>query len=91
MAFHRAPTLRKLRFWLACFVIGLLLSGLTAFPLTWELEILAKMLGAPLDATPAQFSGLVEWIVRVRNALRETDAKFPFLAYGYDWLAPSAI
>lgn len=80
-------TLRKLRFWLTGFVIGLVLSGLTAFPLTWELEILGKILGAPRESRPEQFSGLTEWIVRVRNALRETDAKFPFIAYGTDWLA----
>ncbi len=88
---HKNPTpevlLRRIRFVLACFVVGLILSGLTAFPLTWEVKLMARWLGASEIATPAQFGGFTEWIVRVRNALVATDAKFPFLAYGYDWLA----
>ncbi|HEY0075800.1 MAG TPA: hypothetical protein VGB77_16990 [Abditibacteriaceae bacterium] len=79
--------LRRIRFLIGGFVIGLVLSGLTAFPLTWELNLLASWLGAGEAATPGQFSGVTEWIVRVRNALNETDGKYPFLAYGYDWLA----
>lgn len=31
--------------------------------------------------------GFAGWIHRVGDALRETNAKFPFLAYGTDWLA----
>jgi len=27
------------------------------------------------------------WINHVHNALRETNRQYPFLAYGYDWLA----
>ena len=84
---HAVLLLRRIRLVLICFVVGLVLSGLTAFPLTWELKLMAHWLGASEGATPEQFSGLTEWIVRVRNALIETDAKHPFLAYGYDWLA----
>lgn len=79
--------LRRIRLVLAGFVIGLVLSGLTAFPLTWELNLLARWMGATENATPDNLSGLLEWIVRVRNALRDTDGAYPFLAYGYDWLA----
>jgi hypothetical protein len=78
---------RRIKVLLGLFVIGLVLSGVTAFPLEWELNLLAKMLGAPDNATPEQFSGLTEWIVRVRNGLRDTYAQYPFIAYGTDWLA----
>lgn len=78
---------RRIRILIVGFMVGLVLSGLTAFPLVWELEVLARMLGAAPNATPQEYSGLTHWIVTVRNALRETDGKFPFLAYGYDWLA----
>ncbi len=84
---HAVALLRRIRFVLGGFVLGLILSGLTAFPLTWEVNLLAHWLGAGQTATPDQFGGLTEWIVRVRNALRITDASYPFLAYGYDWLA----
>ena len=75
--------LTKYRIVLCGFVVGLVLSGLTAFPLTWELKLLAQI----LENLPFGIPALNEWIFRVRDALIETDAKFPFLAYGYDWLA----
>lgn len=66
------------------FVIGLVLSGVTAFPLTAEVSSLAQRLGATSsgDAGP-----LLSWLIRVRDALVATDARYPFLAYGTDWLA----
>ena len=66
-------------------IAGLVVSGVTALPLEWELDLLARWLGAD-DATGAP-SGLAQWIVRVRDGLRETYAKHPFMAYGTDWLA----
>ncbi|HEX8551935.1 MAG TPA: hypothetical protein VF681_10320 [Abditibacteriaceae bacterium] len=69
------------------FIVGLVLSGVTAFPLVWELNLLARWLGAPPDAVPESYTGLVHWIVKVRNGLRATDAAYPFIAYGTDWLA----
>lgn len=68
-------------------VIGLVVSGVTALPLQTELEWMARWLGAEhLTPEPAT-SGFVKWILIVRDALRATNAKYPFLAYGTDWLA----
>ena len=78
---------RRIQFLICCFVVGLVLSGLTAFPLVWEVSLLAHWLGAPESSSAAQFSGLTWWIVTVRNALVETNIKYPFLSYGTDWLA----
>lgn len=69
------------------FMIGLLLSGLTAFPLEWEVRTLARFLGASDSATIETTTGLVQWIVRVRTGLIDTNARHPFLSYGTDWLA----
>lgn len=77
------PLLLRFRALLFCFVVGLVLSGSTAFPLTIELKLLASW----LQHAPLQLPALNEWIFKVRDALVETDGKFPFLAYGYDWLA----
>jgi len=79
--------LRRLRIVLAGFIVGLVLSGLTAFPLEWELNLLARWLGATDNGAPGDYSGLAFWIVTVRNALRDTYAHYPFMAYGTDWLA----
>ena len=78
---------RRIRVFLVAFIFGLVFSGVTAFPLEWELTLLARWLGAPHDALPQNYSGLLFWIVTVRNGLRQTNAEFPFMAYGTDWLA----
>lgn len=78
---------RRIRILLTLFIIGLVLSGLTAFPLEAELNATARFLGATDFSNPGDYSGLTQWIVLVRNALSETYAKYPFMAYGTDWLA----
>jgi len=83
----RPALLRRARLLLAIFTVGLVLSGLTAIPVQWELETLARWLGAGPDDAGADHEGLTAWIVRVRNAVRETLARHPFIAYGTDWLA----
>jgi hypothetical protein len=83
----RESILRRYRLVLGAFIIGLILSGITAFPLLHELELLAAMLGIPNDAPPASLSGLPFWIGTVREGLRAVHASYPWLAYGTDWLA----
>ena len=78
---------KRIRAWLAAFVIGLVLSGITAFPLPWEVGILARMLAWPPIAGVSESIGLSAWIDRVLEALRYNEARFPFMAYGTDWLA----
>ncbi len=68
-------------------MVGLALSGITAFPLPQELRMLTHWMGVPDGATAAQYSGVAAWIIQVRDALTDTEARFPFLFYGYDWLA----
>jgi len=68
-------------------MVGLVLSGLTAFPLETELRILSSIVGVDPAAPSSDYSGLQHWIALVGEALRETYAKYPFVAYGTDWLA----
>ena len=85
---ERATLLRRrIKILLTLFIIGLVLSGVTAFPLQWELDLLARWLGVPERAAPQHYAGLTHWIVTVRNGLRDTYARYPFIAYGTDWLA----
>lgn len=64
------------------FVVALVASGLTAIPLESELNFLAHSMGTAGDA-----GSLAGWISKVNVGLHETNAHFPFLAYGTDWLA----
>jgi hypothetical protein len=79
--------LRRIRFWLAVFIVGLVLSGITAFPLQTELGWLVSFLHADSLRTIAESTGLLRWIERVNEGLSATNAHYPFLAYGTDWLA----
>ena len=60
-------------------MIALFLSGLTAIPLETELSFLSRFF--PLG------SSIGDWLDRVYTGLHETNKKYPFLYYGYDWLA----
>ena len=78
---------RRIRFWLALFIAGLVLSGITAFPLQTELTWLVSLLHASPFRPIAEVAHLLPWIARVNDALHATNATYPFLAYGTDWLA----
>jgi hypothetical protein len=79
--------LRRIRFWLAVFIAGLVVSGVTAFPLQTELGGLVSLLHIDSLRPIADSTHLLPWIERVHQALSATNAQYPFLAYGTDWLA----
>ncbi|MBS1803902.1 MAG: hypothetical protein JST28_11085 [Acidobacteria bacterium] len=87
MATTSARQVRKIRIWLVLFVIGLVLSGITAFPLERETAILNQMFhvapAAPSTGEPA----LNVWLRRVHEGIVRTNQSYPFMAYGTDWLA----
>jgi hypothetical protein len=74
--------LRSIRLWLSLFILGLILSGLTAFPLEQETAWLTSF----LDTNPIFPDSITVWAARVHAALLDTDLHYPFLAYGTDWL-----
>ena len=71
--------LKKIKVGLLVFIISLFISGLTAIPIDKELSFL-------LNYTP-QPSGLHYWFSKVLSAFQFTKQQYPFLLYGYDWLA----
>ncbi|HEV2329685.1 MAG TPA: hypothetical protein VGY56_12965 [Verrucomicrobiae bacterium] len=64
----------RIRWLTGIFVFGLVLSGLTAIPLQAEASWLTQYTNT-------------EWLMRVHDALIQTQAHYPFLFYGTDWLA----
>src|SRR5580692_6432046 len=69
----------RIKRWLIFFIAGLVLSGITAFPIETELAFIAK--------PGATSSGLQLWINTVYQAVKVTNANYPYLSYGTDWLA----
>jgi hypothetical protein len=78
-----SPQLSSIRTWLSLFILGLVLSGVTAFPLEHETAWLTAMLATH----PILPAGIILWIKRVHEALYQQSLHAPFLAYGTDWLA----
>jgi hypothetical protein len=82
-----AKELRSCRVALTVFIIGLIASGLTAFPLLFELNVLSGLLDVSQAADPAVYTGLRFWIATVRLGLENSYGSYPWIAYGTDWLA----
>ena len=71
-------TLRSIRIWIVAFAVILALSGISAVPVEWELNLVLS-LHLP--------TALTNWLTTILHAVQEVDAKYPFILYGNDWLA----
>lgn len=83
----RRSLLRRIRWLLALFMVGLVASGLTAFPISWEVDLLARAVGLSPQSPPDSYGGVQRWVATVQEGVRETAARYPFMLYGTDWLA----
>jgi hypothetical protein len=71
---------KRIKNLIIAFIIALVLSGVTAFPVETELEIVnANISGFP--------DGFRNWINEVYLAVKDMNANHPYLSYGTDWLA----
>jgi len=75
---------KRIRLLLIIFIVGLALSGVTAIPLESEIKFLTQIQN---QIGISEKSDVCVWLAKIQNALVETNAKFPFMAYGTDWLA----
>ena len=77
---------QRIRFFLIFFVCGLVISGLTAIPVQWELRLLMPFVekGSQVGII---FPSLSDWMERINDGVRNGYGQYPFLAYGTDWLA----
>jgi hypothetical protein len=71
---------KQIRNLILLFIVGLVLSGVTAFPIETELAFV----NANIASFPQSFQN---WINEVYLAVKSTNEKFPYLSYGTDWLA----
>jgi hypothetical protein len=71
---------RQIRAWIVFFIVALLLSGITAFPIETELAWINSW-------WPEHHSAFYKWIYTCWQAIKITNEQYPYLAYGYDWLA----
>jgi hypothetical protein len=81
-----AGYLSRYRQVLGLFIVGLVLSGISAFPLQAELATLSHFLGIDDPSAFASLHGVHRWIAFVSFGLQQTYAHFPFFGYASDWL-----
>src|SRR6266699_2743266 len=88
---NREQTLRfRIQVLTGLFILGIIVSGITAIPLRSELDWLVKIIGArELGEVPGSTSppDWALWLIKVQGALQELSLKNGFLFYGTDWLA----
>ncbi len=72
---------------MAAFIAGLLVSGITAFPLLTEMKLLTQWIGLGEAVSPEGHSGFGFWMLTVKFGLEDVHARYPWIAYGTDWLA----
>ena len=77
---------RRIRFLLTFFIFALIVAGVTAVPLRWELALLNRWFGTTSFLSQA-LPAIAEWISRVNENVQNGYGQFPLLAYGTDWLA----
>lgn len=71
---------KKIRSWIVLFIVFLILSGVTAFPIETELDF--------LTSHASSFPETMKfWLETIQNEVKSVNAVYPHLSYGTDWLA----
>jgi hypothetical protein len=73
--------LTQIRILTILFIIVLVISGVTAFPVYEELKWIIN------SNIFNQNSALAKWLYKVWTGVKKAHEEFPFLFYGFDWLA----
>jgi len=74
------------RIWLILFSTALIASGLTAIFAREGLRFLSPLF-SQVSFLQSFWPSMSDWLTLVFHAIEEVYDKYPFLAYGYDWLA----
>ncbi len=82
---HLDTLYKRVRALLVFFIVALALSGLTALPLEWEVDLLNRIVSSSPLVT--LWPAMVAWIAHVNEGLQYMYRHYPFIAYGTDWLA----
>jgi hypothetical protein len=82
----QSALLLRIRLWLAVFIAGLVLSGITAFPLERETQTLDTLFKVAPQPPPGGEIPLKTWLRRVHQGIAATNRDYPFMAYGTDLL-----
>jgi len=79
--------LRRIRLCVGIMIFGLVVAGATAIPLESELDFLAGFFGLGQWTPEPANSPFAHWLLKIRAGLHDVNQRYPFMAYGTDWLA----
>lgn len=82
----KLTNLQKVRAIIVFFMVALVVSGATAFPVESELKLLCSILNINAE-TAKESPAIFGFVYSIKESLTEVNQNFPQLAYGYDWLA----
>jgi len=75
--------LRRAKWMMAIVAFGLFVSGVTIWPVVWELKTAVQVVWGGGEAT-----GVIHrFVLQAIEGIEAMQAKYPFMLYGYDWLA----
>lgn len=77
---HQQQLISRIKLCMWVVIIGLAISGITAFPIETELQWFSRHSGV----FPA---AMQNWLNTIYKAIHDTNARYPYLSYGTDWLA----
>ncbi len=69
--------IRRIKIYITIVIIGLAVSGITAFPIESELSLLVGSGNGAMS----------HWLNTIYQAVKTTNQTYPWLSYGTDWLA----
>ncbi len=70
---------RKIRMAIWITMLGLIVNGVSAFVLRFDLRIAQYFQNLLPEA-------IISWLNQVDHALTDTESRYSFMLYGYDWL-----
>ncbi len=77
---------KKIKILTWIFIVGIILSGITAFPIQTELNVL-RFLWQDGTFIASTFPSLTNFLNHIDIAITETNKNYPQIFYGTDWLA----
>ncbi len=80
-----ATLLRRIRVLLVLFMAGLVLCGLSIFPLKQQIDLVAGAFG-PGTLTDRIFPPMAQWIDELHEGITYVHTDYPFLFYCTDWV-----
>jgi hypothetical protein len=73
------------------YIVALVVAGVTAFPVECELNLLCSIFSIDQETINQMKDNAIQplfsWLYNVKIGITETNDKYPYLAYGFDWLA----